>query len=176
MPIQVPIDAVLRPRFLQVRGSLLSPFPNPDVPDQLQDFPVTMEVYSGVVAFNFFGVVGSIRRDQYRTFLPFAPNELRSYPRGSLLDVAATASPAVIAHDEDNAVLYGVDEVASVRLETQAFDPTDPIQVDFCLVMRVELAAMNVEIIRFTYKVTLLISEGENPREIGPLPDGTLPR
>jgi hypothetical protein len=124
---QIPIEAVVQPKSLRMYGNFKTKLPVAGTPTEI---PVTLEVYSGWVAY-VFAAGDNTRRDQYRTFLPFARNKIMSYPRDDLLDFTVTTSPSVISPEEDEATLFGVEEVSSVRLESQQFDPTDPNQIDF---------------------------------------------
>jgi hypothetical protein len=183
MPVKVPIGNVLEPRFLMIR----------DGDDKLETkiisggqettvSPVRMEVYSAWVVVSdtgFSPALGDLFRGEVRTFLPTAPRSLRTYPEGSLLARTVTASPAAVALDDDEATFIAIDQAKSVELEPQHFDASHPADADFCLVLRLDFAALNVSIHRFTYHVTLLFSEGEevqtDPRNISTIPDGTMP-
>ena len=166
MPVSVAIENVTDPLFLRVSDGLKTRVPGAD--GQPTTFSVAMEVYTGVVAPDFFGTDTNILQDEIRTFLPFEPMKIKAYPRGSIKDVTATASLATITGAEDEAVLVGVDRVVSVQLESQA-------NLGECLVMRVELAALNAHILRYTYQVTLLVGEGAKIEELDPLNAGTGP-
>ena len=169
MPIPVPIENVEDARFLSVSGGLKTQVL---AAGALTTFDVTMEVYTGVVlpVFSNIGLHLSTRQDEFRSFLPFRSMRVRSYPRDSIIDFTAMASLATFAGEEDEAVIAGVDNVVSVRLETQPFGE--------CLVMRVLLAALNATIYRCTYQVTLLVRAGKGAgtiAELAPLNTGTTP-
>jgi len=183
MPVQVAIKHVLQPRFLVVLGALHTL--KLDAEGQEVDFsPVRMEVYTGWVVVSDTGFSpgpGHLFRDEVRTFLPTEPGRLRAYPEGSLMDHTVTAAPAAVNLDEDEATLFAIDQAKSVALEPQHFDASNPDQEDLCLVLRLDFAALNVSIHRFTYQVTLLFDgdlvfpDQTGWHHIGPLPDGTRP-
>src|SRR5215213_3119410 len=104
MPIPIPIDKVITPRYLSVSGL--------DAAGQPTTFPVTMEVYTGVVGFpgpsGFFGT-RTISRDAVRTFLPFQAMKVKAYSQVSFFDVTAMASVATFQGSEDQEVIAGVD-------------------------------------------------------------------
>jgi hypothetical protein len=169
MPTPVPIENVETPRFLSVSGGLKTQGITAE--GQLGTVPVTMEVYTGVVVPNFSrtGLNINILRDEIRSFVPFVFMRVKAYPRNSILDFTAMASPATIGGEEDEAVIVGVDNVVpdTVLLESQPFGE--------CLVLRVSLAALNARIFRYTYQVTLLVREGARIRDLDPLNAGTRP-
>ena len=125
MAISIPIGEVDFIRHLSIRGAFLEDPPDPSTivsgfegtvhtPDGEQHTTqVAMEVYTGWVLPGFVAG-GSTDRQEARTFLPIAPNRIKAYPAGSLLGVTATASPATIGPEEDEAVIVGVDGVRKV--------------------------------------------------------------
>ena len=158
----VRIENVIDPRFLRISGGLKTTVLN--IRNRPVTLPVAMEVYTGVVVpflpGGFFGDDTTVR-DRAMTFLPFKDMAVRVYPRGSIKDVTATASPATISVDEDEAFIGGVDTVASVQLEPQVFGGAkEP------LVMGADLAILNGSILRFTYQVTLLVDEAATIDEV----------
>ena len=80
MPIPIASENVITLRSLSVSGL--------DAAGQLTTFPVTMEVYTGVVGFGApdgFGGGSHIRRDEVRTFLPFEAMRVKAYSQVSFL-------------------------------------------------------------------------------------------
>src|SRR5215203_4151766 len=150
MAIQVPIGDVLQAQRIGVRGGL-------ETIGQQGRVPVRMEVYTGWVTPRF-GAGGSIAHEEARTFLPLNnQQQIRAYQEDSLVDFTVTVSPATIAPDEDEANLFWVDGAPSVALESQSFSGVGGNP--FCLVLRVDLAGLNMTFHRFTYQVTVLIND-----------------
>jgi hypothetical protein len=173
MPIPNTIENVISPRYLNVSGGLLTSMLDPA--GQQTTLPVTMEVYTGVVGFlapDGFGGGGRVRRDEVRIFLPFEAMRVKAYSQVSFFDVTAMASVAAYRGDEDE-ILATVDRVVSVRLEQQAFPGVGGSHM--CLVMRANLAAMNADILRYTYQVTVLVNAGAVTNDLAPLAAGTSP-
>jgi hypothetical protein len=130
-----------------------------------------MEVYTGWVLPDFH-TPNTVERQECRTFLPTAPNKIRSYWQDSLVSATATVSPAIVTHDEDVEVLFGVDGLTDVTLASQQFLGVGGAQNH--LRLQVTLAGMNATILRFTYQVTILIRERGGDKDI-PLQPGTVP-
>jgi hypothetical protein len=174
--INVPIENVLTPRHLSVAGqagSLTTTVfgDNTGRPVGILG-GVKMEVYTGWVLPNFH-TPSTVAREDYRTFLPTAPNKIRSYGQNNLVSATATVSPAIVTHDEDVEVLFGVDGLTSVKLEPQQFLGFQGDQN--CLRLQVTLAGMNATILRFTYQVTILMEDaGEGDKDML-LQPGTVP-
>lgn len=155
MARRVPIRDVILPRHLSVGGGLSTTVPTQG--GELETFAARMEVYTGWVGVGFQVGGGSTSREEASTFLPVGQNKVKSYAEGSLLDVTVTASPAVFADVEDEAAVVGIDGAPAVRLEPQTFPGVGGDQ--FCLVLRVALAALNATLHTFTYQVTVLTQE-----------------
>jgi hypothetical protein len=162
----IPIDNVTSSRFLRVFDSLKTQVL--DVNNRLTTFSVAMEVYTGVVEPDFFSISTNIFRDELRSFLPVRAMTIKAYQPDSLVDSTAMATVATISGDQGKAVLVGIDRVVSVQLEPQA-------NLGECLMMRVELATLNAQILRYTYQVTVLVKEGASTQELDPLDSGTSP-
>jgi hypothetical protein len=170
MAIRVSIESVLQPRYLNFSGIEKQSF-NPS--GDPVSMPVFMEVYTGWVEHGFRTT--DLHEEEVRTFLPFAPMKIMSYEAESdLLDVTVTAAPTLIQPGPTQPVLFGLLE-ASVKLEPQLFLGVGGEQL--CLVLRVDLVGINVQILRITYQVTMMYVAGVMQRatELGPLAADTKP-
>ena len=151
MPLFVPIKSVVRPTHLEAFV-----FRNRTSNDR-----VKMEVYAGWVTFTFDGDDDPpIDRDTLVTFLPVAPNTVRTFrDQSDLIDVTVTAAVSAAADYDDEANVEAVD-FATVRLEPQVFGGVSGQPL--CLVLRVRLAALAAKLHGVAYQVTVLTGGRED--------------
>ncbi|MFD8023931.1 hypothetical protein ACFV6G_26345, partial [Streptomyces lavendulae] len=138
-----------------------------------------LHVYTGWIEVNAAAKAGDdvTARLQLVSFVPISPGviETVSFASGEnpLRGTTVTACPASVALEESNTI-FAVDG-ASVALEKQTELPGVAGDHPFCLVLRMNVAIQEGELLRVTYQVTALWNDVEELTETPPLPGSEAP-
>ncbi|MFG2832473.1 hypothetical protein ACGFWI_34325 [Streptomyces sp. NPDC048434] len=135
-----------------------------------------LSVYTGWISVGMVNHNGpdNTFRDQIVSFVPISPGFIETFTgENPLLGVTVAVSPASVALDESNTI-FAVDG-ASVALERQTALPGVAGDHLFCLVLRMNVAIQQGELLRVTYQVTALWNDVEQITETPALPGSQVP-
>ena len=88
------------------------------VPDIAAANLVRLEVYTGWIVTNFAINSGTVKREEFVSFLPIGPDIIHAYHKDDLIDSTVMVTTSSVADDDDEANVAAVDK-ASVALEHQ---------------------------------------------------------
>ncbi|MFB6578745.1 hypothetical protein ACFCYC_15230 [Streptomyces sp. NPDC056402] len=136
-------------------------------------------VYTGWIEVNAVAHAGDAATERFQlvSFVPISPGVIETVSLASgenpLRGTTVTVRPASVALDESNTI-FAVDG-ASVALERQTALPGVAGDHLFCLVLRMNVAIQQGELLRVTYQVTALWNDVEQITETPALPGSQAP-